>query len=392
VVPLLRWKSILISAVMACWGASAWAAPQTPTSIRAQYGFDKLTQTGAGQTIAIIAAYNDPSVASDLAYFNNYYGLPAASLTVVNQTGGTTLPDLEPAGSHDWERELSLDVQWAHVIAPAAKILVVAAESPTYNNLFAAVRYAKTVPGVSTVSMSFAGVEFVGVNILNESAFNQPANPGVTFIAASGDNGAELNYPASSPQVMAVGGTTINANGSESAWAGSGGGYSSVFRRPAYQNGVNLNARRGVPDVAYDGDPASGFPIYNQFNDSTNTGEANWLQLGGTSAGAPQWAGLLALANQERVANGLGSLTTDQTLGMLYALYNTPYYAMAFNDITSGSNGYDAVAGYDPVTGLGTPKADFLVPYLGGSISIPEPGVICNAAIAVVVLRRSRAA
>lgn len=388
-----RLKSILIAAAIACWSAVAPAAPQTPASIRQQYGFDKLTQTGAGQTIAIVIAYNDPSVVSDLAYFSNYYGLPMPpSISVVNQTGGTTLPDPEPAGSHDWERELSLDVQWAHAIAPAANILVVAAASPTYNDLFAAVRYAKTVPGVSTVSMSFAGVEFPGVNVLNESAFNQPANQGVTFIAASGDNGAELNYPASSPQVMAVGGTTINADGSETAWAGSGGGYSSVFRRPTYQNGVNTNRNRGVPDVAYDADPQSGFPIYNQFNGTTTPGNSNWLQLGGTSAGAPQWAGLLALANEARAASGLGTLTTDQTLSMLYALYNTPYYSMAFNDITTGSNGYDAVVGYDVVTGLGTPKADFLVPYLAGLISIPEPGVIGIAAFAVVFLRRARAA
>lgn len=162
----------------------AQAAAQTPASIRSFYGFDKIANTGAGQTIAVIIAYNDPSTASDLAYFDSYYGLtPPPSLTIVNQIGGSTLPSQEPAGSHDWEYESALDIQYAHAIAPRANILVVAAETPTYANLFTAVRYAKSVPGVSAISMSFAGKDYGGYSYFDE-AFTQPTNhAGVTFVA-----------------------------------------------------------------------------------------------------------------------------------------------------------------------------------------------------------------
>ncbi|MDB5327773.1 MAG: pcp 2 [Phycisphaerales bacterium] len=372
--------------------ASSFGAAQTPSSIRSFYGFDQLSNTGAGQTIAVIVAYTDPSTASDLAYFDAHFGLtPAPSLTIVNQTGGSTLPSQEPTGSHDWEYESALDIQYAHAIAPQANILVVAAESPTYANLFTAVRYAKSVPGVSAISMSFAGQDYGGYSFFDE-AFTQPTNhAGVSFVAASGDRGIQANYPATSPHVLAVGGTTITATG-ETAWSKSGGGVSPSFTRPAYQDAVHDGPDRTVPDVAYDADPQTGFLIYNQLNGSTGTGDANFIQIGGTSAGAPQWAGLIALANEGRAANGLESLTGDQTLTMLYALYNTPYYALAFNDITTGSNPIPATTGYDLVTGLGTPKAEFLVPYLAGSILIPEPAMLSLVGFAVLLRRTRRVA
>ena len=385
-------KALLrVAAVVVSIPSLTLAAAQTPASIRSFYGFDKIANTGAGQTIAVIVAFNDPSTASDLAYFDNYYGLtPPPSLTIVNQTGGSTLPSQEPSGTHDWEMESSLDIQYAHAIAPQANILVVAAESPTYANLFTAVRYAKSVPGVSAISMSFAGQDYGGYSFFDE-AFTQPTNhAGVTFVAASGDNGVQTNYPASSPHVVAVGGTSLTGTG-ETAWDGSGGGTSPSFARPSYQNGVYGGTRRGVPDVAYDADPNTGFMIYNQFNGTSTVGDPNFIQIGGTSAGAPQWAGLIALANEGRAANGLPALSSDETLSMLYALYNTPYYAMAFNDITTGSNGIDAKTGYDLVTGLGTPRAEFLVPYLAGSITIPEPTVLSLVGLMVFLRRPQRA-
>ena len=380
-----------VAAPLLMIASMASAAAQTPASIRSLYHFDQLSQGGAGQTIAVIVAYNDPTTASDLAYFDNYYGLtPPPSLTIVNQNGGSTLPDQEPAGSHDWEYESALDIQYAHAIAPQANILVVAADTPTFNNLFAAVRWAKAQPGVSAITMSFAGQDLGGQSF-NDATFSQPTgHAGVTFVAASGDNGFGINYPASSPHVIAVGGTSLLPGGGETAWSGSGGGSSPSFARPAYQDGVFRGSRRGVPDVAYDADPQTGFLIYNQLNGSSSTGDANFIQIGGTSAGAPQWAGLISLANEGRAANGLATLTGDQALTMLYALYNTPYYAMAFNDITTGGNGVNATVGYDLVTGLGTPNAAFLVPYLAGSIAIPEPVILSFVGLAGLVMTQRR--
>lgn len=389
----LRGLPIRIAATIVCTTAGTLAAVQTPASIRSVYGFDKVSATGAGQTIAVIIPYSDPSAATDLAYFSAHYGLPAASLTIVNSSGGSALPDVDPTANHTWEIETALDLQYAHATAPGANLLLVNADSSTYASLFAAVNYAKSQPGVSAITMSLGGSEFTGISYF-DTTFNQAAShAGVTFVAASGDKGASggLSYPASSPHVLAVGGTSLGANG-ETAWSGSGGGSSNEFATPTYQKAAWNDGTRGVPDVAYDADPSTGFSVYSTITGSTTTGDANFLQVGGTSAGSPQWAGLITLANEERVDHGLPVLTGDQTLSMLYALYGTDYYAQAFNDITAGSNGYSAGVGYDLVTGLGSPKADFLVPYLAGQIAIPEPASIATLSSFVLILRRRRCA
>src|SRR5262249_38291167 len=144
------------------------------------------------------------------------------------------------------------------------------------------------------------------------SVFTTPAgHQGVTFIASSGDYGAPVSYPAISPNVLAVGGTTLNLSGntwsSETGWSGSGGGLSSVETQPAYQKGIvtQSTTQRTSPDVAYDANPNTGFPVYNSYS---NSASAPWAQFGGTSAGAPQWSALLAIADQGRALNGLGTL------------------------------------------------------------------------------------
>jgi subtilase family serine protease len=170
---------------------------------------------------------------------------------------------------------------------------------------------------------------------------------GVTFISASGDNGQPASWPATSTHVVAVGGTTLSIRKGgrwhgESAWSGSGGG-------------VSLYQGTYAPDVAYDADPQSGFSVYDSY------GGGGWQTVGGTSAGCPQWAALIAIADQGRVLSGKASLDgPGETLGALYALPQR-----AFHDVTTGANSnYAARPGYDLVTGRGSPIATRVVPGL----------------------------
>jgi hypothetical protein len=355
-----------------------------PDQLRTAYGFNNITfgkvaGDGSGQTIAIVDAYDDPAFVnstdpnfdtSDLAVFDQQFGLPnPPSFTKYNQSGQTTnLPGTDPAagsGNGDWEMEESLDIEWAHAIAPGANIDLVEATNDTdNNNLFAAVATAASLPGVSVVSMSW-GLDEMSSELSNDSTFTTPSgHQGVTFIAASGDSGAPGYYPAYSPNVVATGGTTLllNANNSiqsETAWSGSGGGTSQYEPEPAYQDGVQSTGMRTIPDVAWDADPNTGVAVYDSF-DETQDGSA-WVPIGGTSVAAPCWSGLIAIANQGRALAGASSLDgPSETLPALYTVSSND-----FHDITSGSNkGFSAGPGYDEVTGLGSPKANLLIPDL----------------------------
>ncbi|HZU38714.1 MAG TPA: S53 family peptidase [Gemmataceae bacterium] len=339
----------------------------TPAQVRQAYGMDQILLPGdvlgdgTGTTIALVSAYDNPNIFNDLHEFNLQFGLPDPPAFIkVNQRGGTQLPRTDPQGA--WAGETALDVEWAHALAPQANILLVETDDDSFTNLFAGVAYAAAQPGVVVVSMSFGSPEFP-TEATFDSTFTTPTgHAGVTFVAASGDSGAPPNYPAISPYVVAVGGTTLRLGGprtslSESGWNGSGGGISQYEPQPAYQKGVvtQSTTRRTNPDVAYDADPNTGFAVYDSFNNGSLT---PWSRIGGTSAAAPQWAALLAIANQGRALAGLGSLDgSNDTLPALYQLAAEDY-----RDITSGSssNGqpvYSAQPGYDLVTGRGTPIA-----------------------------------
>ena len=345
----------------------------SPEQIRHAYGFDQIIFNGGaiqgdgtGTTIAIVDAYDDPKIASDLHQFDVSFGLADPVFTKVNQSGGSNLP----SANRGWASEIALDVEWAHAMAPGAKILLVEASSPSYTNLFAAVSYAAHQTGVVAVSMSWGGSEFSGETGY-DGIFQTPAgHSGVTFIASSGDSGAAASYPAASPNVLAVGGTTLFVDSAgnvsnESAWSGSGGGISAVELQPAYQNGIvtQSSTRRANPDVSYDADPNSGFPVYDSYNNGTSR---PWSQFGGTSAGSPQWAALVAIADQGLMLAGQSPL--DGGSEMLPALYALP--AGDYRDIitghSSGSPSYSAGAGYDLATGLGSPHADLVVADLVG--------------------------
>ena len=359
----------------------------SPSQIRTAYGlnnitFGTVTGDGSGQTIAIVDAYDDPAFvsstdpnfsSSDLAIFDQTFGLPdPPSFTKYNQNGQTTnLPGTDPAagsGNGDWEMEEALDIEWAHAMAPGASIDLIEASSdsdPNNVDLFTAVATAASLPGVSVVSMSW-GLNEISSELSNDSTFVTPSgHQGVTFIAASGDSGSPGYYPAYSPNVLATGGTTLHLNAnntiqSETAWSGSGGGTSQFEPEPVYQDGVQSTGKRTIPDVAWNADPNTGVAVYDSF-DQTQDGSAGWIPIGGTSVAAPSWSGLIAIANQGRVLAGASSLDgPSQTLPALYTVSSND-----FNDITSGSNGgFTAGSGYDEVTGLGSPKANLLVPDL----------------------------
>jgi len=370
----------------------------SPSQIRHAYGIDAIkfggvVGDGTGQTIAIIDDYYDPSVYSDLQYFDSQFGLPdpphfEQAYYTTNTNGG------------DWFGETAMDVEWAHAIAPGANILLVEANAPEtdlnsfmYYMIYDAVNWARQQTGVSVVSMSWGGAARSGLepgsSVVSmsfgapgdelpgesnyDSYFTTPAaHNGVTFVASAGDHGAPGIYPAFSPNVLAVGGTSLYLNGNnysgETVWNSgydnqgvfwaTGGGLSSEESRPGYQNGVAgvVGSQRGIPDVAFDADLNTGVWVY-------ASAEGGWEVIGGTSLSAPCWAGLIAIADQGRTLRGLGTLDgATQTLPLLYQISPSD-----FHDITVGGNGtYAALPGYDLCTGLGSPVANLLVPDLAG--------------------------
>jgi hypothetical protein len=313
---------------------------------------------GSGQTVAIVDAFDNPNLASDLANFDATFHLPAANVTKVDQTGAPVVHQVRTA--YTWGLETALDVEWVHALAPGARILLVEAFDPSYANLLTAVNYAKGVSGV--ISNSYGSAEFPSETYY-DSTFTTSDNH-ATFVFASGDRGAPGLYPAASPNVLAVGGTSLTVNttpggkqiyGSESGWAGSGGGLS------AFESG------RRSPDVAFLADPNTGVFVLDTFY----PGGGGWFGVGGTSLAAPMWSALLGISNQGRALRGLGTLGNAQQ-----AVYSLP--SVDFHDIVTGNNGYAAGPGYDFVTGLGTPIVTMVARDLStfhtGPLSTAVPG------------------
>src|SRR5271170_1169234 len=329
-------------------GASLSIPPTTaftPSQIRHAYGFDLVTNQGAGQTIALVDAYD---VANGC--FRQLYS-----------------SGRKPAANSNWAVEISLDIEWAHAIAPQAKILLVEAPSNNLSDLLSGVDFAVR-NGASVVSMSWTSAELSSERNLD----NHFVSTGVTFLAASGDSGAGVNYPAASPDVIAVGGTslTLDKSGnysSESAWSGSGGGLSKYEYEPGPQSQFpiadDIHGLRGVPDVSYNANPGTGYAVYDSVGLS---GYSGWFQVGGTSAATPQWAALIAITNSQRVAARKANLSATGT--SVYAVGKSSL-GTNFHAVTTGTNGScgticDALTGYDYVTGLGTPQSKVLIPAL----------------------------
>jgi hypothetical protein len=370
------------------------ASGYSPAQIRQAYGLGSPTQPidndfGQGQTIAIVDAFSNPTVFSDLTTFSQQFGLPAptaSNFQIVTPSGS-------PASNTDWGTEIDLDVEWAHAIAPQAKIILVESSTNYGFDLFKAVQTAASMvnqAGGGVVSMSFGSAEDTTNDPTYDAMFQ--SFPTVSFLASSGDVGAVVSYPASSQLVTAVGGTTLpldidgNRIGDETGWADSGGGLSTLYTLPpSYQANLTYPVAgvattittRAAPDVAWVADPNTGAAVFDASGDGTNAG---WLPggVGGTSLSSPSFAGFVAMANELRHALGesvLGARLTQQLYSASAADTSGNGGAnLNFNDILSG-NATDAATGainyagpgYDLVTGLGSPNCPTLLTTLASS-------------------------
>lgn len=323
----------------------------TPAQFRKAYGIDRLSQQGAGMTVAIIDACGNTHAQADLNTYDTQFGLPAITIKIVTPQGP---PCSQP---NTWGLETDLDLQMVHAVAPQASIVLEEAQSPSNANLLNAAKDAYTHQGATVVSMSFGGREFSGETGSHGDAIFSAGNArGVSFTASSGDSGCGSQYPAASPFVTSVGGTVLTTQPdgtyvSETAWSSSGGGFSSIEARPAYQKGFNKNAQRGIPDVSL---VSTNMSMYDsQFG--------GFVEVNGTSIGAPMWAGILTDAN-----SGRGGTFKNADIELYAIAKNKAKYASDYHDITTGGSGgvCNAKQGYDEVTGLGTAVANHLVPDL----------------------------
>jgi subtilase family serine protease len=323
-----------------------------PAQFRGAYG---LPSAGpAGQTIAIVDAYDDPKIAGDLNVYSQQFGLPQCNsanpcFEKVNQSGSAAGPF--PQANAGWALEIALDVEAAHAVCPNCKILLVEASSNSLANLAAAVNTAAAL-GADEISNSYGGSEFSSeTGGAYAAAYN---HPGVAVTVSSGDNGyGSFGFPAASPNVIAVGGTTLavgsgNSYGAESVWSGAGSGCSLYATAPAWQGFLGACVgKRGTADVAADANPSTGAAVYDSVR---YQGRSGWFQVGGTSLSSPLIAGVYALAG------GLPAETTAAS-----GLYTHLGDGSVLHDVTSGSNGTcstimcKGAAGYDGPTGVGTP-------------------------------------
>ena len=328
-----------------------------PSDLRAAYN---VTSTGsAGTTIAIVDSFGYPNAESDLASYRAQFGLPACTiangcLSIVNQNGQTS-----PLPSYDegWAQEQALDLDMASAMCSSCKVLLVQASSTSLDSLAAAEKTAARM-GAHAISNSY-GADEASAFTQYESAYDVP---GVAVTVSSGDSGYGVQFPASSPHVISVGGTSLskasNARGwSESAWSGSGSGCSKYFAKPTWQKDTGCPNNRTVADVSAVADPNTGVAVYGP----NGNGGTAWQQFGGTSVAAPIIAGIYAVAN-----------TTVNYASQPYA------NASSLNDVTSGSNGScggsylcTGKSGYDGPTGLGTPNG---LTAFGGSSTPPPTG------------------
>jgi len=324
------------------------AAVATPVGLGPadlQSAYNLPADGGAGQTVAIVDAYDDPTAEADLAVYRQQYGLPACTtgngcFSKVDQRGGTQYPQANP----DWAGEISLDLDMVSAVAPKAHILLVESDSPDDASLGAAVDEAVAL-GAKYVSNSYGGSESPSETTTLDAHYD---HPGVAMVAASGDSGYGVSYPATSQYVTSVGGTSLTRDASsprgwsESAWSGAGSGCSAYETKPAFQQDSGC-ANRSVADVSAVADPNTAVAVYQTY------GHSGWTAYGGTSAASPIIASVYADAGTP--APGTYPNSYPYAVGS------------GLNDVTTGSNGsctatYECKAGtgYDGPTGLGTPN------------------------------------
>jgi subtilase family serine protease len=411
-----HWWLLLVLCVPAVLGAcdpgdltNTVTPGYSPLQLRDAYGVTSLIakgDDGIGQTVVVIESFGSPTLQQDLDTFCTRFGLPKATLQILAPLGSVPY-DPNNQEMTGWVGESTIDVELIHAIAPGAKIVVMTSPAdetegtvglPQFLQLE---QYAVSHHLGNVISQSFGASEYTLKDSAGQQQMQQwdsfyhqaTTQGGITFFASSGDSGVTdaaniftdksqvqyVNAPTSSfpnddPWVTSVGGTTITLNSDSSvdatAWnsngGASGGGFSAFFAEPSFQQGLPasvqsaFNHRRGLPDVSADADPATGMAAYNTLN--------KWFITGGTSASAPIWAALAAIADQ-MAGHALGDLNPA-----LYQISVSSTYAQDFRDVTTGNNsfsgqgvsvqGYSAAPGWDPVTGLGEPIADQLLPDL----------------------------
>jgi subtilase family serine protease len=377
----------------------------TPRAFRLAYSVQALTDqgyTGKGQTVIDIVSYGSPTLQQDMDVFDKQFGLPPITIQVVSPLG--TVPyDPNKKDMAGWAGETELDVQIIHAIAPDAHIVVMTSPVDETEGTIGLPEFLKLEQYAvahrlgQIFSQSFVASEATLADSPGQKLVKTFTNfyqqittrQGFTIVSGSGDNGATdwaniattalspnptVNFPADVPWVTAVGGTTLHNTPdtinrvptyNESAWSGSGGGISKFFAEPVFQKTMpsfiqsQLAGQRGLPDVAGDANPETAMITYTF---------GHWIQVGGTSASTPFWAGIVAIANQ-MAGHPLGFINPA-----LYQLAASPTAQKDFRDITSGSNnvddgnihvkGFQAIAGWDAVTGWGSPQASQFIPDL----------------------------
>lgn len=354
----------------------------TPHQFRVAYGIQPLLDSGIdgrGETVTVVAPTPAPheeasDIRQDLESFDGMFRLPAARIAVVTSLAGSASP---------WQAtgEEAGDTEIVHAVAPAATLRVVLLPSSwgqsaanATADMLAALRLVVSHTDVASISWSLGEHYFTAAQVAEmHSILQGAAARRVTVIGSSGDNSdfsddrwgppvKEVSLPASDPLVLGVGGTVLTANRStgayvgETAWGGSGGGFSHLYARPAYQDGVpGTSKTRGVPDVAGDAAEVGGMARV-----EVEGGEAYPTSAEGTSNSAPLWGGLMALADQY-AHRDLGFVDPA-----IYSIGQSSSYHKAFHDVDAGTNGYRAAPGWDPVTGWGSPNAQVLIPLLAG--------------------------
>ena len=309
-----------------------------PNEIYYAYGIDKVTPTGAGQTIAIVVPAGSETLVNDLHVFSQQFGLPDASIQFIYPQGVPT------THSDSWALETSLDAEWAHAAAPGAKLLMVICNTSAISGLVQGID-AAVAAGAKIISLSWGSVEWS-----NQMSYDSHLNiNGVTIVAATGDSGYGTSWPSVQPHLIAVGGTQLVSSGTsgtvvETAWSHGSGGISKYYSKPSYQSKVQNTLFRTTPDTSLN---ASGYTIYMGNYQS----QKGYINVSGTSAAAPITAGL--------IARGYATRTLPLPSDLHLNLYTNP--TSFYRDITTGSNGVAATVGYDYDTGLGVPVAPAFV-------------------------------
>ena len=338
------------------------AGGMTPAQIRSFYN---MPSTGGSHVIAIVDAYHYPTALNDFNVFSAQFGLPQETSTDALSPSNQVFQVVYASGSQPrkdayWSVEAALDIEWAHAMAPNAKIVLVEAED-NGSGLFDAVDVASALPDVKEVSMSWGANEYPNKHLdFSETDMDVhfPPNNGIVYFAASGDVGGVVIYPSASPYVVSCGGTSVQTDSagnlvSETGWSLSGGGPSVYEPRPAYQDVIQgrVGGARGTPDICSVSDPFTGLVVYTTTH-PTNTPwgarwprNTDWFVIGGTSVAAPCIAGMVNLA---------GTFRSDSTAELNHIYSNLG--KKDFRDITTGTAGsFDCLPGWDFVTGVGSP-------------------------------------